>query len=67
MKNMMKEEILTLLLELSLCKNYEDANQWYENTRLPSSGDKTAEELVSGGLYELVIDHVKRTADGGYE
>ncbi len=67
MKNIMKDNVLSLLLELSLCKSHEDANQWYENTRLPSCGDKTAEELVAGRLGELLIDYIKHIADGGYE
>ena len=63
---MMKDKILTLLLDLSLCENYDDANQWYENSRLPGCGNKTARELVGSSQGDLVIDYIKHVADGSY-
>ena len=66
MQNIIKDKILTLLLELSLCQNYEEANEWYKNSRLSSCGNKTSEELVASGHDELVINEIKRTAEGGY-
>ncbi|WP_198263900.1 hypothetical protein [sulfur-oxidizing endosymbiont of Gigantopelta aegis] len=66
MQKSIKDKVLTLLLELSLCQNDEEANQWYKNSRLQSCGNKTAEELVAIGHDDLVISAIKRTADGGY-
>lgn len=62
----MKDRILNLLLKLSLCQNYEEANQWYKNSRLQSCDDKTAEELVGSDQGDLVIDHIRHIANGGY-
>ena len=64
---MMKDKILTLLLNLSLCQNYEEANQWYQNSQLQSCDNKTAEELVAIGYADLVISVINRKAEGGYE
>jgi len=63
MKNAVKKKVVTLLLEFSLCKNKNDAIQWYKNSQLESCGNKTAEELVENGQSELVISHIKHIAD----
>ena len=56
----MKDKILTLLLDLSLCQNYEEVNQWYQNSQLQSCDNKTAEELVAIGYADLVISVINQ-------
>jgi len=66
MKNIKKDKILNLLLELSLCQSLDEANQWYKHSKLQSCGHKTAEELVADGQKDLVINVITRFAEGGY-
>lgn len=39
---------------------------WYRSQSLPSFGDKTAEDLVTGGRGEAVKTYLSRIAEGGY-